>query len=89
MFDKNDLSCLDPKYFEIISIDDYDVTIMSRNTGHVWYLHNPEYPGPGTVIIFHKHRISNPYHLHGRARSLRQAVKGIKSHDKWQLNGRQ
>ena len=66
------------KYFSIISVDDYDVTIMSRNTGHIWYLHNPEYPGEGTVIIFHKHKASHPYHQHGRAKSLRQAVRSIK-----------
>lgn len=88
MFDTEDLKCLDPKYFSIISVDDYDVTIMSRNTGHIWYLHNSEYPGEGTVIIFHKHKASYPYHQHGRANTLGQAVRGIKSHDKWQMGGR-
>lgn len=44
MFSNEDLKCLDPKYFSIITTDAYDVTIMSRNTGHYWYLHNPEYP---------------------------------------------
>lgn len=79
------VKCLDPKYFSIISVDDYDVTIMSRNTGHIWYLHNPEYSGEATVIIFHKYKASHPYHQHGRANTLRQAVRGIKSHDKWQM----
>ena len=51
MFSNEDLKCLDPKYFSIITKDAYDVTIMSRNTGHYWYLHNPEYPEQGTVII--------------------------------------
>ena len=88
MFDAEDLKCLDPKYFSIISVDDYDVTIMSRNTGHIWYLHNPKYSGEGTVIIFHKHKASYPYHQHGRANTLRQAVRGIKSHDKWQMGVR-
>ena len=32
MFSREDLECLDPGYFEIIYIDDRDVTIMSRNT---------------------------------------------------------
>lgn len=88
LFNSEDLKCLDDKYFNIIAVDDYDVTVMSRNTGHYWYLHNPEYPGEGTVIIFHKHKFSHPYHQHGRANTLRQAVKGIKSHDKWQMGGR-
>ena len=43
MFDANDLRYLDPTYFNIITANEYDVTVMSRNTGHYWYLHNPEY----------------------------------------------
>lgn len=59
MSSNEDLKCLDPKYFSIITTDVYDVTIMSRNTGYYWYLHNPEYPEQGTVIIFHKHKTSS------------------------------
>ena len=40
MFSRKDLECLDPRYFEIIYMDDRDVTIMSRNTRHMWYIHN-------------------------------------------------
>ena len=40
MFSNEDLQYLDPKYFSIITTDAYDVTIMSRNTGHYWYLHS-------------------------------------------------
>ena len=32
MFSNEDLKCLDPEYFSIITTDAYDVTIMSRNT---------------------------------------------------------
>jgi len=84
MFDTNDLASLDPKYFSIIFTDVFDVTIMSRNTGHFWFIHNPEYPTPGTGIIFHKHKA----HQHGRANSLKQAVRSIQSHDRWQMQGR-
>lgn len=34
MFSTEDLKVLGPKYFSIIAVADYDVTIMSRNTGH-------------------------------------------------------
>ena len=85
VFNQKDLECLDPGYFEIICMNDRDVTIMSRNTGHVWYIHNPEYPLPGSCIIFHKHKVSHPYHQHGRSNTLRQAVRSIKSHDRWQM----
>ena len=88
MFDATDLSALDPKYFSIIFTDAFDVTVMSRNTGHYWFIHNPEYPTPGTCIIFHKHKASHPYHQHGRANSLKQAVRSIQSHDRWHMQGR-
>ena len=73
MVDANVLEYLDPKYFNIIVVNEYDVTItfMSRNTGRFWYLHNPEYSEKGTVLIFHKHRAFYPYH-HGRANILWQ-----------------
>ena len=68
--------------------DDRNVTLQSRNTGHYWYLHCTGYPTEGTCIIFHKHRFNHPYHQHGRARTLHQAVKNIKGHDEWQMNGK-
>ena len=92
MFNVDDFKSLDPAYFSIISANEYDVTIMSRNTGHYWYLHNPEYPENGTVIIFHSHQADRTgrvrYHLHGRANTLKQAVRSIRGHDRWQMAGR-
>ena len=89
MFSTEELESLDRSYFSVICADAYDVTIMSKNTGHVWYIHNPEYPEPGNCIIFHKHRASHPYHRHGRAGSLRQAVRSIQGHDRYQIEVRE
>lgn len=44
-----------------------------------------DYPTEGNCVIFHKHKASHPYHLHGRAGTLPQAVRNIKKHDKWQM----
>lgn len=88
MFRESDMRVLDRSYFNIILTGDYDVTIQSKNTGHFWYIHNPEYPGEKACVIFHKHRASHPYHRHGRAGSLRQAVRRIKGHDVFQMNER-
>ena len=88
LFKEDDLMKLDADYFSIIVADDRDVTIQSRNTGHYWYLHCTGYPTEESCIIFHKHKYGHPYHQHGRARTLRQAVKSIQGHDRWQLNGR-
>ncbi len=49
MFSAEEIQSIDKKYFNIIAVNEYDVTIMSRNTGHFWYLHNPEYPERGTA----------------------------------------
>lgn len=87
MFDMKELEALDQKYFTVIYKDIYDVTIRSNNTGHYWSLHSPDYPGSGFVAIFHSHS-AEPFHAHGRANSLRQAIQSIKSHDRWQMKGR-
>lgn len=44
MFDESSLKKIDSGYFNIILMDDRDITIQSRNTGHYWYLHCTEYP---------------------------------------------
>lgn len=88
MFHAEEIEKLDASYFNIIVAGEYDVTIQSRNTGHYWYLHNTGYPEEGDCIIFHKHRASHPYHRHGKAGSLRQAVRSIQGHDVFQMNGR-
>lgn len=81
MFDEKQLAGLDHIYFNVILADDRDVTIQSKNTGHYWYLHNTGYPIEGSCIIFHKHSFNHPYHQHGRARSLRQAIRSIQGHN--------
>lgn len=88
MFSQEELKSVDSRYFNIITVDDYDVTIQSRNTGHYWYLHSTDVPGDTACIIFHKQKYSHPYHQHGRGNSLRQAIWSIQSHDRWQMNER-
>lgn len=85
MFNTEELRQLDAEYFNIIVSDEKDVTIQSKNTGHYWYLHCTEYPAEESCVIFHKHRCSHPYHQHGRANTLRQAVRSICKHDKWKM----
>ncbi|MCF0134310.1 MAG: hypothetical protein HUJ72_10625 [Blautia sp.] len=88
MFSEKNLQELDPRYFVILVKDEWDVSIQSRNTGHYWYLHCSGFPEEESCVIFHKHRFQHPYHQHGRARSLKQAVKSIVKHDEYQLKVR-
>lgn len=89
MFSTEDFKWLDPKYFNIITVNDYDVTVMSRNTGHYWYIHDPDCPGEDIVVLFHRHHGgSEPYHYQRRESSMRTAVRYIRKHDRFQMNGR-
>ena len=42
MFTTEELQSIDRKYFTVIVADAYDVTLISNNTRHVWYIHNVE-----------------------------------------------
>jgi hypothetical protein len=42
MFTTEELQAIDRKYFTVIMEDAYDVTLISNNTRHVWYIHNVE-----------------------------------------------
>ncbi|MCR5023171.1 MAG: hypothetical protein K6A90_02400 [Lachnospiraceae bacterium] len=88
MYIQQELDAIDKKYFSIILMNEYDVTIMSKNTHHVWQLHNVELPDGEITVVFHKHHASDRYHTHRRSRTLSRAIRDIKSHDQFQLNGR-
>lgn len=88
MFTQQELDSIDKKYFADIVADQYDVTLMSLNTRHVWQLHNVELPDGDVTVVFHKHHASDPYHTHSRSRTLNRAIRDIKSHDKFQINAR-
>lgn len=88
MYTQQELDAIDRKYFAVIIADQYDVTLMSKNTHHVWQLHNVELPDGEVTVVFHKHHASDPYHAHRRSRTLNRAIRDIKSHDLFQLNGR-
>ncbi len=88
MFTDEELKNIDSKYFNIIVLDGLDVTIQSRNTGHWWYLHSTGTEGRNAVVVFHKWQYRHPFHRQCMASSLRQALKGIRDHDRFQMNGR-
>jgi len=88
MFNPTELAAIDRNYFSVITADEYDVTLISKNTHHVWYIHNAELPDRSICIVFHKHNASDLYHQHSRSGTLGKAIKDIKAHDLYQMNGR-
>ena len=88
MYTQQELDAIDRTYFSIIFMNEHDVTLMSNNTRHIWQLHNVELPDGEVTVVFHKHRVSDQYHTHSRSHTLGRAIRDIKSHDRFQLNGR-
>ena len=88
MYDAKSLAALDRQYFTIICSDEYDVTLISKCTYNVLIRSCCGYQAEQSTISFHKHCIRRPYHEHGRATSLKRAIRQIKAHDAWQMAGR-
>ena len=89
MYTQAELNSLDRKYFEVIVANDYDITLLSKNTRHMWQLHSVELPDGPLIVLFHKDHVSDEYHLQRRfGGDLNRVIQTIKSHDQFQLNGR-
>lgn len=88
MFSQQQLDSVDRTYFDVIISDPYDLTIRSKNTGHVWCLHNIGFPAEDSLLLYHKHHISYPYHIQRRERHFKSAIKTIIDHDSYQINVR-
>ena len=88
MFSTTELGRIDESYFSVISKGAFTVTLMSKNTGHCWHMLLQEYCGRSSVLIYHSHVYGTPYHLHGHAGSLANALFQIRKHDDYQINFR-
>ena len=87
MFSPKELN-IDTDYFEIIGYSSFCVTLKSRNTGHYWHIQNVDGKNYRSCKVYHRHKSSGEYHLHGHVGTLRKCISDIKSHDQFQLNGR-
>lgn len=75
-------------YFRLIRQTDDFFEVQSRCTKHCWIVQKLSYDRY-PVRIYHKHTKGTAYyHRHGHANTVSSAVRQIKSHDVWQLNGR-
>lgn len=88
MFCKNDLNQIDNQYFKVLHCGCYSVDLQSKNTKHYWHIEHEVLPTVAHCVIYHRHNNISPYHKHGYAANLEISILKIKSHDKFQLNGR-
>lgn len=54
MFTTEELQAIDRKYFTVIVADAYDVTLISNNTKHVWYIHNVELKDRNLCLVYRR-----------------------------------
>ena len=88
MFTTEELQSIDRKYFTVIVADAYDVTLISNNTRNIWDIHSVELRNKNLYLTYHKYHINHSYHSHSQCGTLRRAIRDIKSHDEFQLNGK-
>lgn len=88
MFTSKDIQSIDKKYFTILSSSAFCITLQSNKTKHCWHIVQQSYPHFTSCQIYHTQKESTPYHLHGHAANLYLALKKIRQHDSFQLNGR-
>lgn len=51
MFATEELQVIDRKYFTVIVADAYDLTLISNNTKHVWYIRNVELKNRNICLV--------------------------------------
>ena len=90
MFFKNELSLLCNPYFVLLRKTDKFIEVRSVNTGHCWILQRTSYTKDLSVVIHHKHSITDSYyHIHGQAKTVDLSVRVIKKHDNYVLRRRE
>lgn len=90
MFTQKERTLLNDSYFRLIRQSDDFYEIQSRCTRHCWIIQKPYSYGQYPVRIYHKHNKGTLYyHEHGYACTIRSAIRQIKCHDRYQLDGRQ
>ncbi len=85
MFKKEDLECLDRRYFEVLEESGYHITIESNSTGHIWDISWRDTPRGTALVISHTHTASDPFHLQPRMhpKTVKEAQEMIIDHDQW------
>ena len=82
MFSKIDIDQLKQSPYDIVQLNNHDVTIHSSLTGHDWIIVS-NYESPDCYLL-HRHSARDPYHRQrGIFNSLSEALRYIDNHEKW------
>lgn len=82
MFSKSDLEYLKQSPYNIVLLNNHDVTIHSTVTGHDWIIVSSY--GAADCYILHRHSGRYSYHRQeGAYKSLKDALIYIDQHENW------
>lgn len=85
MFAQKEIDKIDLEYFRVIQFGGYAITLQSKNTQHCWHIVSQVYGGKYGCQILHAHSMSHAYHIHSKAKTLRDAIRSIQEHDDYVL----
>ena len=88
MFTIDELRQISNRHFQVLNSSAYCVTVRSFLTGHDWHIIVQEYDRHRTFQIYHRHNPTDAFHVHGHKGSFKSALRDIRDHDKFQMNGR-
>ncbi len=90
MFERKDFEEIDREYFDVINETCYHIILKSKNTGHTWDIMCQERPNGRSLVISHKHKDKDPFHIQRgfHPKTVEDAQKKIMKHDLWHLKGR-
>ncbi len=91
MYEKNDFEQIDKEYFQVLTQTGYHIILKSKNTEHIWDIYCQEHSRGRSLVINHKHNETEPFHVQRKyhPKTVEEAQKRIKKHDKWYLKGQE
>ncbi len=88
-FNKKEKALISSSYFELIRDTEDYMEVRSINTGHCWIVKKHSDGSRLIVNLYHKHSLKQEYyHKQHDFYTVSDAVKCIKQHDEYVLNGR-
>ncbi|BCJ98133.1 hypothetical protein [Anaerocolumna chitinilytica] len=86
MFNSQELSLVQTRYFSDYSYINGVIEIRSKNTGHWWQIVKKDMPRAKMVIVRHRYPGVKKYHLQCHVHTFEKTIRMIIEHDKYVLS---
>jgi len=86
MFNSHELSLFESSYFSNFSYSTGIIEIQSKNAGHCWRKLKKDMPRSTMVVIYHKYKFRDNYHVQCHVHTFNKALRLIRDNDSYILN---